>query len=159
MTVDERIFTLISRENVIDLMDLSVRDDERHLIAPTAKWLAQAPHVEESQTYGIFYENKPVGLISIIDPLLAPSEDQQTYYQANCLHVWRLMIDSAYRGQGHGRAAIRFALQEAKNRGNEGISLTTMDQLPGNALPFYEKLGFSPTGRRLHNEIELIYKI
>ncbi|MGI9244637.1 MAG: GNAT family N-acetyltransferase, partial [Verrucomicrobiales bacterium] len=135
MTAAEQIFTLVDRENVVELMYLSVRDDEKHLISPTARWLAQAPHVEESQTYGIFYEGTAVGLISIIDPLLASAEDQQTHYQSNCLYIWRLMIDRAYRGQGHGRAAIRFALQLARDRGNEGISLTTMDQRSGNALP------------------------
>ena len=52
MTVKGRVFIPIDRDNVIELMFLSVQDDEKHLISPNAEWLAQAPHVEESQTYG-----------------------------------------------------------------------------------------------------------
>ena len=158
MTSDARVFTQVDRNNVIELMFLSVRDDEKHLISPNTEWLAQAPHFEESQTYGIFHRGTAVGLISIINPLLASADDQRTYYQSNCLYVWRLMIDHGHRHQGHGRAAIAFVLEQAQNRGMEGVSLTTMDKEPGNALPFYESLGFTATGRRLHDEVELIYR-
>ena len=158
MRSNAHIFSQISRENVVELMRLSVRDDEKHLISPNPEWLAQAPHVAESQTYGIYHGGTAVGLISIIDPLLASAEDQRTHYQPNCLYVWRLMIDHAHRRQGHGRAAIEFALEQARNRGMNGVSLTTKDKETGNALPFYESLDFTATGRRLHDEIELIYR-
>lgn len=125
MKSDARVFTPIDRENVIELMFLSVSENEKHLISPNVEWLAQAPHVEESQTYGTFHECVAVGLISIIDPRLTSPEDQKKHYQSRCFYVWRLMIDHKHRHQGHGRAAMEFVMQEARNRGMEGISLTT----------------------------------
>jgi len=50
--------------------------------------------------------------------------------------VW---VDEAFRGQGHGRALMQKAIEEARRRGCSHVDLATYSfQAPG----FYEKLGF-----------------
>ena len=67
------------------------------------------------------------------------------------------MVDYNFQGLGLGKQAINFSKQYASLVGLQGVSLTTMDKEDGNALSIYQKLGFAPTGRRLDDEIELIF--
>ena len=149
-------FVRPGRDNVNGLMALRVRDDERHLIAPNPEWIAQAAHVSEAITFGVFAEKRPVGLISLIDPRLVGDDEARAEFRPDCLWVWRLMVDRERRGRGFGAAAIGHALRYATLSGLDAVSLTTMDAEPGNALGFYERLGFRPTGRRVDGEIELM---
>ncbi|BCV56572.1 hypothetical protein TUM17384_05170 [Shewanella algae] len=73
--------------------------------------------------------------------------------------MWRVMIDHRFQGKGLGSHAINFSKRYASIVGLKGVSLTTMDKEEGNALYIYQKLGFTPTGRRLDDEIELIFSL
>lgn len=62
---------------------------------------------------------------------------------------WRATIEgvrtsSSVRGQGVGTQMINWAVERAKERGCSLVQLTT-DKQRGDALRFYEKLGFSAT--------------
>lgn len=152
-------FIPLNRSNVDELSELAVRESEQHLICSNPEWLAQAAFVAESLTFGIFKEGRPVGVISFIDPRLVDEDDEDhDHYQENCLYVWRVMVDKGSRGANVGVQAIEFALGYARLVGLQGVSLTTMDREAGNALPFYERLGFSATGRRLDDEAELVFR-
>ena len=148
-------FVRPNRDNVGKLAALRVRDDERHLIAPNAEWLAQAAHVGEAITFGLFAEKRAVGLISLVDPRLVEDDEARAEFRPDCLWVWRLMVDRERRGRGFGAAAIEHARRYATLSGLDAVSLTTMDAEPGNALGFHERLGFRPTGRRVDGELEL----
>lgn len=151
-------FLMLAPEVLGSLLSLKIPDDETHLISPNAEWIAEAAFMSESVTYGIFLGKQPIGLISLIDPRLLDQDDENDHFQGDCLYVWRLMIDKHHRRQGYGRAAIRFAQSYAHLIGQKGVSLTTMDKAPLNALPLYESMGFEPTGRRLDDEVELIWR-
>lgn len=144
----------VGQFNLDQVMALSVRDSEKHLIASNAEWLADAAHEPDALSFAIHAGPQAVGLISVIDPRVI--EDAEEDFQPQHLYVWRLMIDQAHRGYGYGAAAIAFAAELARIMGLKGVSLTTMDRAAGNALPFYNSLGFQPTGRRLNGEVELL---
>lgn len=151
-----RISFLKINDNILDdILELTVGESQSHLISNNAKWLAEASHNSDSISYGIYFDNQPAGLISIIDPRILEAEDE--YFQKDHLYKWRVMIDHRFQGNGLGEQAIHFGKQYAALVGLNGVSLTTMDLEKGNALPFYQKLGFKPTGRRLDDEIELIF--
>jgi ribosomal protein S18 acetylase RimI-like enzyme len=62
---------------------------------------------------------------------------------------WRATIEgvrtsSSERGKGVGTELIRWAIQRAKERGCHLVQLTT-DKKRGDALRFYERLGFKST--------------
>lgn len=149
-------FLMLTEGQLDGLMSLRVAKDEEHLIAPVAEWLAEAAFTPDAISYGIYASRKPVGLLSLIDPRLIDEDDDMSHFQADCLFVWRVMTDYRCRRQGYGKAAMQFIIDYARCIGLDGVSLTTMDQEKGNALPFYERLGFQPTGRRIDNEIELV---
>ena len=147
----------IDRDTLPEVLDLAPLPEQLPLIAPVPRWLAQASVVPESESFGLFEGERAVGLFSVIEPACAEVDMQKTsMFPAGCLYLWRVMIDAAYQGRGLGRAALGLIYAMARERGHEGLALTTMDRTPHNALKFYEKLGFEPTGRRIDGELELV---
>lgn len=57
--------------------------------------------------------------------------------------IGRLAVLAEARGKGAGHAAINALLREASARGAYRVILNAQE----NALPFYEKIGFRPTGQ------------
>lgn len=160
MTSDKKLrFLKVTLLHLDDLLELRVASAERALIAPTSDWLAEAAHLPFAFSFGIFAADHPVGLVSVIDPRLIDDDDDVSHYQPDCLYLWRLMVDHRHRGSGYGTAAVTFVGDLARCLGTSGVSLTTMDREPGNALDFYLRIGFTPTGRRLHEEIELMLTV
>ncbi|MFA9386086.1 MAG: GNAT family N-acetyltransferase [Vibrio cyclitrophicus] len=148
-------FLKINNTIIDDIIALSVEESQKQLIANNAEWLAEAIFNDDSINYGIYLNNKPAGLISLIDPRILDTHDE--HFQKEHLYVWRVMIDHRFQGKGLGSQAINFSKKYASITGLKGVSLTTMDKEKGNALSIYQKLGFIPTGRRLDDEIELIF--
>lgn len=62
-------------------------------------------------------------------------------------HVTNVAVDSAYRGQGVGRALMRALLQYAANLGAQYLTLEVRKS-NRTAIGLYEKLGFAPLGVR-----------
>lgn len=151
-------FKKLGRSNVMGLVDLKVREAEAHLIATNAEWISQAAFINEAVTFGIFRNDKPCGLVSLIDPRQVQDAEDLDHCQSGCLYVWRLMVDQNHRGFGVGTVAINFARNYATLLGLKGVSLTTMDRAAQSAREFYARLGFVPTGRRLDGEIELVFR-
>ena len=133
---------------------LSVAEADRHLIAPNAVWLAEAALTPDARTFCVVGDG-PVGLVSLIDPRVVDEDD---HFTPDCLYVWRLMVDASARRSGHGARIVQFVKDYAQLVGLSGVTLTTMDRHPNNALPFYEGQGFTQTGRRLQGEAELIWR-
>ena len=129
----------VSRFNTKEIIGLSVQEDQDHLISCNTRWLLEAANNCASIDYGIYLDGQPAGLISLIDPrILAPDE----HFHPDCLYVWRFMVDQNYQGKGLSKSAINFAKDYAKLMGLNGVTLTTMDQETGNALPFVFKAWF-----------------
>ncbi|MGR5126401.1 GNAT family N-acetyltransferase [Photobacterium swingsii] len=147
-------FRKVSQFNTEEIIGLSVGEEQDHLISDNTRWLLQAASNCGSVDYGIYYDDQPAGLISLIDPRVVQPDD---HFQPDCLYVWRFMIDNKHQGKGLSKRTLSFVKDYAKLVGLKGVSLTTMDQEKGNALPLYLKHGFEPTGRRLDDEIELKY--
>ena len=80
----EVAFIRPNRDNVGGLAALRVRDDERHLIAPNDEWLAQAAHVGEAITFGLFAEKGAVGPISLIDPRPVEDDGARAEFRPDC---------------------------------------------------------------------------
>jgi GNAT superfamily N-acetyltransferase len=59
------------------------------------------------------------------------------------LHISILWLEEDVRGKGFGRKLVQAAEQEARQRGCHAVNLDTLDF---QALPFYEKLGYTIFG-------------
>lgn len=71
---------------------------------------------------------------------------------------WRATIEGvrtapSVRGKGIGTELIKWAIHRAKERGCHLVQLTT-DKQRGDALRFYERLGFKPTHEGLKMKLE-----
>lgn len=144
----------LGAETVVSMLDLAVRDDQDHLVAPNAVTLAQALFEGGSEVFGIYDGDTPVGLLALID-FAHDAAKLQTGETRDTLYIWRLMIDANHQGRGHGRAALAFAADVAQIRGRRQIALSVVPDA-ASALPFYEASGFAKTGRKIDGELELI---
>lgn len=76
--------------------------------------------------------------------------------EEDALHVWELGVHRDFQRRGIGRALLNVAIQEARARGLEGVTLTTFREIAWNA-PFYERLGFERlTGEAIGARLERV---
>jgi GNAT superfamily N-acetyltransferase len=68
-------------------------------------------------------------------------------HEAPIGQITLLVVDEAIRSRGTGRALVSVAEEWARSRGTRRITVTTGLERSG-AHAFYEKMGYSHTGRR-----------
>ncbi len=127
----------ITRETLGAVMKLQVREDQRRFVADNAKSIAQAHFWQDIAWFrAIAFGGEPVGFV-----MLAFEPDEPPY-------LWRLMIDAAHQGRGHGKAAMALIVEEVR-RQRPGATELVLSHVPGDGGPgaFYEALGFVDTGR------------
>ena len=65
--------------------------------------------------------------------------------------LWKLLIDHRYQRRGLGREVVRLVGDIVRGEGAAAL-LTSYTEGEGDPGPFYEKLGFIPTGDRDDND-------
>ncbi len=145
----------ITRDNLSAflLMDVTPEQVAADLVASNAITLAQAQFEPGSRVLGLVDGDIPVGLLAIIDPE-APGVEVEPDEPQNALYVWRLMIAADHQGKGYGKAAMEIAFAEARRHGRTTLFLSA-EEHPLSAIPFYERLGLTRTGRVVEGEVEL----
>jgi diamine N-acetyltransferase len=68
--------------------------------------------------------------------------------------LWRLLIDARHQRRGYGRAAMSEVIELVRANGATEL-LTSYQPGEGGPLPFYERLGFEPTGEVDDGEVVL----
>ena len=69
-----------------------------------------------------------------------------------CFWLWRLMVDAERQREGIGSAALDLAADEVRSRGGTEL-YTSWRPGEGSPGPFYERLGFVPTGELDDEEV------
>lgn len=92
----------------------------------------------------------PVGFVMVSwDVVPVPDKMWGPYY------LWRLLVDAHHQGKGHGTAAVGLVADAVRAAG-AGELFTSCGQGEGSPQPFYERLGFVPTGEvDSHGEVHL----
>ncbi|TFH06123.1 MAG: N-acetyltransferase [Spirochaetales bacterium] len=144
----------ITKDNLETFLRLSVEESQRKFVAPNVVSVAQA-HFEPGAWYrGIVSpEGVPVGFLMVYDPSRAIIPDDE--FPEDGVYIWRLMIVANEQHHGYGGKAIARARDFAVHRGFSRLYVSGVDG-PGGPLPFYEKHGFTRTGRVVEGEIELL---
>ncbi|MFE7753318.1 GNAT family N-acetyltransferase [Streptomyces sp. NPDC057428] len=124
-------------------IDLKVRPDQEHLVAPVAKSLAEAyvyPGIAWPRL--IFDGERPVGFLMAFLDIDFAGDGKGADIRSG---LWRLNIAAGEQGRGYGRFAVESVAAEIRRRG--GTRLTTTWH-PGEDGPegFYLGLGFRLTG-------------
>jgi len=126
----------ITAETVRAICRLDTAPDQRHVVAPNARSLAQALFAGERAWYrAIYADETPVGFVMIYDN---PAEAE--YF------LWRLMIDARYQQLGYGRRAIELLIEHVRTRPGARRLGVSYHKGPGSPAEFYRKLGFVETG-------------
>lgn len=146
----------ITIENWKDIINLKVRDDQKHFVSSNLYSIAQSKFGDEYEghwdlfPFGIYDDNQPVGFL-----MYALNYGHPTH-QA---FVQRLMVDEKFQGKGYGRFALNWILDFF--RADERIKMAGITYEPNNevARKLYADLGFVETGRILDGETEAMLKI
>ena len=143
----------ITYGNVDQLIDLAVKHDQAHLVAPNSVTIAQASYMPNCWTRGLWVSGDPVGLIAMID-LHENHPEADDYAPANVAFLWRLMIDEEHQSRGYGSQAIDLAFEQARQWRRERLYLSVA-RGDGNALTFYKRFSLKPTGKVHGDELVL----
>jgi N-acetyltransferase len=120
-------------------------------VASNAGSIAQASVTPSAWLRGVQYEGKIIGLILLADPSLGYIENEPQ----DVLWLWRLMIDFSMQHRGFGSVVMQKIIAHARTR--PGVRAIQLSYVPvqGNAQPFYQRAGFSNTGKVDNGEHEM----
>jgi len=68
-------------------------------------------------------------------------------------YLWRLLIDRRHQGRRIGSAVVALLVERWSAMGHTSMTVGWVDD-PGGPEAFYRGLGFEPTGKREHGEVE-----
>jgi histidinol dehydrogenase len=143
----------VSDANVDELIKLKTTVEQEKFVASVPKSLAQASVRPAGRPLGLYAGGQPVGFLLLWDARRDPDLTER----ADQLYIWRLMIDARYQRQGHGQAAMRWLVDEARRMGVTSVGLSHVPENPVGA--FYEKFGFAYTGKVNEGEHEMVLKL
>ena len=129
----------VDASNVDAVLKLSVAAGQKSFVATPERSLAQVAYEPAGRALALFDGEEAVGMMLLYDARLDKKKPAQQLY------VWRFMVDARHQRRGLGRLAIAWIIEEARRWGVQEVGLSHV-MLPGNAGPFYEKLGFTYTG-------------
>ncbi len=142
----------VTADNMNELMALKLKPDQTGFVSGNDRSLAQAAYTPAGRPLGIYAQGKPVGFLLLYDAR------RDAEKPADELYVWRLMVDVAHQRQGHGAAAMRWTIEEARRMGMAQVGLShVIDNAQAAAL--YERLGFVYTGEVEDGERKMVFKL
>jgi len=143
----------VTDANVDDLIKLRTTEEQEKFVASVAKSLAQASVRPPGRPLGLYAGGQPVGFLLLWDARRDPDPAER----ADQLYIWRLMIDARHQRQGHGQAAVRWLIDEARRMGVASVGLSHVPENPVGT--FYERFGFRYTGKVHEGEHEMVLSI
>lgn len=130
----------ITRETVRAVCKLDAGDEGRQ-VAPNAVSIAQAYFQHEAWFRAVHAGEDLVGFIMLYDPTLVAEPEEHEFF------LWRLMIDRAHQGRGHGREAVERLIDHVRTRPGASELYVSHVEAADALGRFYASLGFSYTGK------------
>ncbi len=130
----------ITRDNVVAVCKLQVHEFQNRLVAPMAISIAESHYYPGSLLRAISADGEPVGLIWV------------EFEHAKKPYLVRLSVTADRQGQGIGARAMALLEQDLRAAGHTELELSFLPVDDG-PRGFYEKLGFSDTGRTIQDEV------
>lgn len=134
----------ITPETVRTICALSVADGQHTFVARNALSLAEASVAPHAWFRAIYLRETPIGFLMLHD-----DPEKPEYF------LWRFMIDHRFQREGYGREAMKLLIDHVRSRPGATELLTSCVQADGGPQPFYEGLGFRPTGEYEDGEVVL----
>ena len=136
-------FREITRKNLWAVLRLSVRDDQRHFVAPNSVSLAQAKVQPECIPLAVYDGERPIGFV-----MYALDYEEREYW------IYRVMVDGAYQSRGYGRRIMEMLLERIQKEALPDRHTLYLSFEPDNAWgrELYQSLGFEDDNRMVHGE-------
>jgi diamine N-acetyltransferase len=134
------------------VLALRVTPAQEQFVSGVARSLIDAATQPDGHPWirAVVADGSPVGFVMVSwDVVPVPHQLWGPYY------LWRLLIDARHQGRGHGTAAVGLVAEAVRAGGGDAL-FTSCGQGEGSPQPFYEALGFVPTGEvDSHGEVHL----
>ncbi|MDJ0769146.1 MAG: GNAT family N-acetyltransferase [Ilumatobacter sp.] len=143
----------VTDANVRAVGELDRAFSQRELVAPVLVSLAQAlvPPIRGGMPLEPWYRAiEADGELAGFVMLAEPHEGVPHPY------LWRFLVDVRHQGRGIGRTAIDRIARERRRAGATHLAVSWVPDAVGSPARFYERLGFVPTGRVEHGEVEAL---
>ena len=137
----------IDESNFLDAFALKLAPGQEAFVSHPIRSLAQAyVYYHQCTPFGIYQDGTMVGYVMVIYD-----------YDLAEYNLWHLMIDAGFQGKGFGRQAVECCLDyiAAAPFGPSRRVVLTCNERNAAALYLYRSLGFTETGNRDEDEIEL----
>ncbi|MCB1000486.1 MAG: N-acetyltransferase [Acidimicrobiales bacterium] len=140
----------VTPDNLRAVLALETHRFQRRFVAPMEASLAQAlvPEIVKDGVAAVPWyraieaDGEIVGFVMVAD--VSPVEPFP--------FLWRLLIDRRHQRRGVGAKAIAALVEHVRARGHRALGVSWVDA-PGGPRPFYERLGFVPTGEFDDDEV------
>lgn len=135
----------ITKDNLDEVMSLSVAENQKSFVSTPAESLAQAyVYKDTAFPFAIYAEDKVVGFIML------------GYYEArNQYTLWKFLIDKRFQNKGFGKEALKQGIVYLKERFHAKEIYTGVSVGNETAKHLYKSLGFVETGLVEDNMEEL----
>jgi RimJ/RimL family protein N-acetyltransferase len=149
---DEVELVEIAADDVADWGALATHYSERRFVDPMPITFMEALFPEEFEGVaavpwmrGVVADGEPVAFVMT----------SETHGHQEGHYLWRMLVDRMHQRRGIGRRALVLVFDHLREQGVPRL-FTSCGQGVGTPQPFYETLGFRPTGRHLDDEVELV---
>jgi GNAT superfamily N-acetyltransferase len=140
----------VTPDNLTAVSSLRTHQFQRTFVAPMERNLAQAlvPEIVKDGVAAVPWyraveaDGQVVGFVMYAD--VSPVEPYP--------FLWRFLVDRMHQRRGVGTKAIAAVIEQVRGQGHRSIGTSWVDA-PGGPRPFYERLGFVPTGELDGEEI------
>jgi diamine N-acetyltransferase len=134
----------ITDEDRDKVIALRVAPEQSRFVGSVAGALEDAEEYPEAKAWyrAIYDGEEPVGFVMLSwDVTPVPGKIIGPWF------LWKLLIDERHQRRGCGRAALLQVVEIVRKAGATEL-LTSYTTGEGEPWPFYERLGFVPTGER-----------
>jgi diamine N-acetyltransferase len=131
----------VTQESVRAVCDLRVAPAQESFVTPNAVSLAEAYVYPEVWCRAVYSGDELVGFVMLHDVPTGPG-----------YMLWRLMIDARFQGRGFGRQVVDLVAGHVRTRPGATVLKVGAHRGEGGPGPFYESLGFRPTGEIIDGE-------
>ena len=141
----------IDQTNFLPCFQLELAQGQDAFVSHPIRSLAQAyVYREQCVPFGSYADETMVGYV-----LVLYDYDEAAY------NIWHMMIDRRHQGRGYGRQAMEQVLAYIAQKPFGPSNQVLLTCNPDNTVAYklYQRLGFTETGRRDDDEVELGYQL
>ena len=133
----------LSDANRDDVLALRLAAGQDHFVSSVAESLQEAEKYPQANPWyrAVHAGDEPVGFVMLSwDCMPQPPQIIGPWF------LWKLLIDERHQRHGHGREVVRLVTKLVREAGADHLLVSYVTGGEGGPGPFYERLGFVPTG-------------